>query len=74
MLWASLKLALALTIPVSTIAYARELRIQSDCRRIEQIVHSPGNLQLTLANRQQALEQNRDEMRHISALLDDLNK
>ena len=74
MLWASIKIALALTIPVSTIAYARELRHQSDRERIEQIVRSPGNIQWDLAHRDELLRKNREEARRLYALLEDLNK
>jgi hypothetical protein len=74
MLWVSVKIALALTIPVSTIAYAHELRVQSDCRQIEQIVQSRGNIQWALAHPQEALKKNRDENRRLYALLEDLHK
>ena len=74
MLWVSVKIALALTIPFSTIAYASELRRQGDCQQIEQIVQSPGNLEWSLAHRREALERDRAEVRRLIALLQDLNK
>jgi hypothetical protein len=71
--WAFLKITLALAIPLSTVAYATQLRHQHDCQRIQSIVQKPGDLTWSLAHPREFLQRNRAEMRSLRPLLKDLD-
>jgi hypothetical protein len=72
MLWAHVKITLALLIPFTAFVYARYLHFEDDCRRIEHIVHSSSDLDWWLAHPREAQERSRAERQYLSGLLKDL--
>jgi hypothetical protein len=72
MLWAHLKITLALLIPVTAFVYARYLNFEDDCQQIERIVHSSSDIDWCLAHPRETRERGRVERQHLVALLKDL--
>jgi hypothetical protein len=72
MLWAYLKISLSLVIPFSTVAYARQVRHEADCRSLLQIMRQPLNYDLHAAHPLEAIRQDRADFQHIHELLQDL--
>lgn len=73
MFWAYFKILLTLIIPLCTIAYARQLRLEGDYQRIRSIVERPANLQWMLSHPRETLQLNRAENQYLHHLLQDLD-
>jgi len=73
MFWVHLKIILALTIPFSTIAYAREVRHENDRRQIQSTLQRRIDIQWTCGHPQDALKQDRAELQSLNRLLQDLD-
>jgi hypothetical protein len=73
MFWPYLKITLSLTIPLCTLAYANQLRLQSDCARIQCAVEKPLNIQWSLDHPREALQREIAEAQYLRRLLQDLD-
>lgn len=71
--WAFLKITLALAIPLSTVAYATQLRHHNDCQRIQSIVQKPCDITWSLSHPRELLQRNRAEIRALRPLIHDLD-
>jgi hypothetical protein len=72
-LWAYIKIVLALTIPIGTFAYARQYRINADCRTIQSMVSRRGDVDWELSHRQEYVQRSQAESQTIRRLLQDLD-
>ena len=72
MVWANLKITLALLIPFAAFFYARYLHFEDDCQRIERIVRSPSNLDWCLSHPREARQRSHAEYEYLDGLLKDL--
>jgi hypothetical protein len=72
MLWANLKIALAVLIPFAAFFYARYLHFEDDCQQIERIVHSSSDVDWCLSHPRETRERGRVERQYLDALLKDL--
>jgi len=72
MLWAYLKISLSLAIPISTLLYARQLRIEHDMQAIKWDVQHPPTSQWAVLHPREALQADRAEQRYLRSLIQDM--
>lgn len=74
MLSAFLKIALTVAVPVVTVCSARQYRHRHDAQLLSEIVRRPANLQLAFTDPSQSLQKNRQEVRIMRQLIEDLDR
>jgi hypothetical protein len=72
MLWAYLKISLAIAIPLSTLVYAREIRIERDVQAVKWDVQHPPTTQWAAAHPREALQADRAEQKYLRQLIADM--
>ena len=72
MLWAYFKITLSVTIVLSTIAYARQRRIDDDCRQIRSVTLRPVEAPRDPAQRGESLSRYRAERGYLHRLFEDM--
>jgi hypothetical protein len=72
MLWAYLKISLSLAIPISTLVYARQQRIEHDMQAIKWDVQHPPSSQWAVAHPREALQSHLAEQAYLRRLIADM--
>jgi hypothetical protein len=73
MIYGYLKIALLLAVPVTTLLYARQVRLDSDRRAIIWDVQHPPDLHWALTHPKESLEKDRQETAYLHHLIWDLD-
>jgi hypothetical protein len=68
-----LKIAALLTIPISTLLYAKDIRIQHDMQALKWDVQHPPSLRWVVDHPSEALIQNRAEAKYLHRLIQDMD-
>ena len=68
-----LKITALLTIPIATLLYAKDLRIQRDMQALKLDVQHPPSLRWVMDHPSEALVQNRAEAKYLHRLILDLD-
>jgi hypothetical protein len=73
MFYAYLKIAISLTVPLATLFYAKQFRIQRDMQAVKLDVQHPPSLRWVMDHPSESLIQNRMEVKYLHRLIQDLD-